>query len=142
MKGLAFFDTNVLIYALAENDPRGRRAEELLALGGVISVQVLNEFVAVARRKMMMSWPDVTQALDAVLDLCPSPVPVALTLHQSALRVAERYGYGIYDGLVLAAALQAQCDVLYSEDFRDGQKIEGQVEIRNPFRGSTPGKGR
>ena len=59
-----FFDMNILIYAVAENDPRNPRAEELLASGGVLSVQILNEFVAVARRKILMSWSDALEALD------------------------------------------------------------------------------
>ena len=141
MTGHAFFDTNVLIYALAQEDRRCGPAEELLALGGVISVQVLNEFASVARRKLLMPWPDVTEAIAAVLELCPKPVPITLELHQSALRIAERYLYGIYDALVVVAALHAQCEVLYSEDFRDGQTIDGQLEIRNPFGGSGSTKG-
>jgi predicted nucleic acid-binding protein len=61
-----------LIYSVAENDPRSDAAEALLAGGGVISADVLNEFVAVARRKLGMSWADVTEALDAIRILCPS----------------------------------------------------------------------
>jgi len=61
MSDKGFLDTNVLIYALAKDDPRRSCAEELLAAGGVISVQVLNEFVSVARRKLQMSWEQVTE---------------------------------------------------------------------------------
>jgi predicted nucleic acid-binding protein len=128
-----FFDTNILIYAVAREDPRGRQAEELLAAGGRLSVQVLNEFVAVTRRKILMPWPDVREALGAILDLCPSPVQITMDTHQAALTIAEKYGYGIYDALVLAAALWAECTVLYSEDFHDGQVIDGRLTIRNPF---------
>jgi len=127
-----FFDTNILIYAVAQDHPRGSQAEELLAAGGVLSVQVLNEFVSVARRKILMPWPDVREALGAILDLCRSPVPITLETHQSALKIAEKFGYGIYDALIVAAALQAECTVLYSEDLHDGQKING-LTIRNPF---------
>jgi len=134
MPGKVFFDTNVLIYAIAQNDPRGSRAEALLAAGGVVSVQVLNEFVSVARRKMRMPWKDVTEALDAIRVLCPSPVPIAISTHETALRIAEDYGYEIYDALVVAAALEAHCATLYSEDLQDGQVIGGKLTIRNPFR--------
>src|SRR5204862_7095859 len=61
-----FFDTNVLIYAVAHDEPRSTQAEELLASGGVLSVQILNEFASVARRKILMSWSEVTEALDAL----------------------------------------------------------------------------
>lgn len=129
----AFFDTNVLIYAVAEGDPRSTQAEELLSLGGVLSVQILNEFVSVARRKVLMSWSDVTEALDAFRVLCPSPLPITIETHEAALRIAEKHGYNIYDALVVASALEAGCAMLYSEDFHDGQTIDGQLTIRNPF---------
>jgi len=133
MSAKAFFDTNVLIYSVAEDDARSQTAEALLASGGVISVQVLNEFAAVARRKLEMSWPDITEALAAIRILCPSPVAITIDTHDAALRIAEQYGYHIYDALVAAAALQANCDTLYSEDLQDGQIIDSQLTIRNPF---------
>jgi predicted nucleic acid-binding protein len=137
MRVEAFFDTNVLIYAVALNDPRNARAEELLALGGTISVQILNEFVSVARRKISMSWREVTGALNAFRVLCPSPLPITIEMHEAALKIATRHGYGIYDSLVIAAALEAECAILYSEDYQDGQTIDGRLTIRNPFARSS-----
>ncbi len=133
MRGEAFFDTNVLIYAVARDDPRSARAEELLASGGTISVQILNEFVSVARRKIGMSWRDVNEALDAFHVLCPSPLPLTNEMHQSAVKIAERHGCEIYDALVVGAALEAGCSTLYSEGFQDGQRFAGRLTIRNPF---------
>lgn len=128
-----FFDTNVLVYAVALDDPRSAQAEELLAAGGKISVQILNEFVSVARRKLQMPWSDVTEALDAFRILCPSPLPITVAIHEAALAIAEKQGLGIYDALVIAAALESGCETLYSEDFQDGQTIDGLLTIRNPF---------
>jgi predicted nucleic acid-binding protein len=133
MPAKAFFDTNVLLYAVAENDPRSAQAEELLAAGGVLSVQILNEFVSVARRKILMSWSDVTEALDAFRVLCSSPLPITMEIHEAALKIAEKHGYNIYDALVIAVALEAGCATLYSEDLHSGQTISGQLTIRNPF---------
>jgi predicted nucleic acid-binding protein len=133
MPGKPFFDTNILIYAVAKNDPRNPRAEELLASGGALSVQILNEFVSVARRKILMSWSDVLEALDSFRVLCPSPLPLTVEMHEASLKIAERHGYGIYDALVVAAALQAGCTTLYSEDLQDGQIIDKKLTIRNPF---------
>ena len=133
MPAKAFFDTNVLLYAVAENDPRSAQAEERLAAGGVLSVQILNEFVSVARRKILMSWSDVTEALHAFRVLCPSPLPITMEIHEAALKIAEKHGYNIYDALVVAAALEAGCATLYSEDLHSGQTISGQLTIRNPF---------
>src|SRR5215472_7311946 len=137
MFGKAFFDTNVLIYAVAQDDPRSTRAEELLSSGGIVSVQILNEFVAVARRKMLMPWNEVTQALDAFRVLCPSPLSITVEVHEAALKIAEDHSYNIYDALVVSAALEAGCATLYSEDLHDGQTINGQLTIRNPFVGSS-----
>jgi predicted nucleic acid-binding protein len=133
-KDKAFFDTNVLIYAVAKNDPRAERAEALLASGGSVSIQVLNEFVSVARRKLGMSWKEVKEFLDLICILCPKPVPISLDTHRMALAIAEKYGYNIYDALIASSALEASCKMLYSEDLQDGQSIDHQLTIRNPFR--------
>jgi predicted nucleic acid-binding protein len=137
MPAKVFFDTNVLIYAVAQDDPRSTQAEELLASGGVLSVQILNEFASVARRKILMSWSDMTEALNAFRVLCPSPLPITIEMHDAALKIAEKHGYNIYDALVVSAALEAGCTTLYSEDLHDGQTIDGQLTIRNPFVGSS-----
>jgi predicted nucleic acid-binding protein len=100
--------------------------------GGGSCVQVLNEFVAVARRKLGMSWEEVSAALEAIRVLCPAPVAVTMETQEAAVRIAERLGYEIYDALAIAAALEAGCATLYTEDMRDGQEIEG-LRIRNPF---------
>lgn len=134
MPAKTFFDTNVLVYSVSLNDPRAVRAETLLAAGGMVSVQVLNEFVSVARRKLGMTWPEVAEALDAFRVLCPSPIAITLAIHQSALKIAERYGYEIYDALIAAAALESDSKTLYSEDFHDRQVIEGKLTVRNPFK--------
>lgn len=133
MSAEAFFDTNVVIYALATNDPRAAQAEELLAGGGKVSVQVLNEFAAVARRKMQMTWPEVSDALAAIRVLCPSPIAITVATHEVAVKIAENYEVGIFDALIAAAALQAGCQILYSEDLQDGLVIERKVTVRNPF---------
>jgi predicted nucleic acid-binding protein len=128
-----FLDTNVLIYAVAKNDPRASKAEALLASGSVVSIQSLKEFVSVARRKLGMSWKQVNEFVDLICILCPDPVPISLDTHKVALAIAERYGYSIYDALIASAALEAGCKTLYSEDLQDGQIINRQLTIRNPF---------
>jgi predicted nucleic acid-binding protein len=132
MNAKPFFDTNILIYAFHEDDPRKEIARILLAMGGVIGVQTLNEFVAVARRNSARSWEQISEALAAIQILCPSPVPLTLKTHEAAVRIAQRYQYHIYDSLIIAAALDGRCSTLYSEDMHDGQVIDG-LTIRNPF---------
>jgi predicted nucleic acid-binding protein len=129
----AFFDTNVILYAFRQEDKRSQVAETLLAAGGgVLSVQVLNEFVAVARRKLDRSWEEIRHALDILRVLCPEPVPLTVETHERAVQIAERYGYSIFDSLIVAAAINAGASTLYTEDMRDGQAIDG-LTIRNPF---------
>lgn len=132
MSADAFFDTNILVYAFVQDDVRTPIAEGLLAQGGVVSVQVLNEFATVARRKLDMPWSDVRQALSAIRTLCDVPLPVTLPLHEAALTLSERYGYRVFDCLILAAAQAAGCSIVYSEDMQNGQQIDA-VTIRNPF---------
>ncbi|MCC7272679.1 MAG: PIN domain-containing protein [Alphaproteobacteria bacterium] len=135
MSDRPFLDTNVVLYAFVRGDPRGPIAEALLASGATVSVQVLNEFCAIARRKLGMSWSEVGEALEVVRTLSGSVVPITLDTHGAALAIAGRYGYRIYDALIVAAALAARCDLVLSEDLQDGQRIDGLV-IRNPFKGA------
>src|SRR5262249_13829182 len=127
MNDRPFLDTNVLVYALGQRDGRTPVAEDLLAAGGVISVQVLNELAAVAHRKLKMPWPDISAALEAIKVLCPSPVPLTLTTHETAVRLAISHGYHVYDGLIIAAALESDCTTLFSEDLQAGQVIERRL---------------
>jgi predicted nucleic acid-binding protein len=132
MSDKSFFDTTILIYSISSEEPRAAVAEKLLAGGGWISVQVLNEFAVVARRKLNMSWEEIREALLAIRALCESPTPLSTETHEAALAIAARYGYHIYDALILAAALESHCEILYTEDMRNGQVI-GPLTIRNPF---------
>ena len=137
MSDRAFFDTNVLVYIVGQKDDRTAKAEALVANGGVVSVQVLNELASVSHRKLGMSWEEIGDALAAIRDLCPSPIPLTLDTHDAGLRIAAKYGFPFYDALIAAAALEAQCTTLYSEDFQDGRLLEGRLTVRNPFVGET-----
>lgn len=132
MNGKPFFDTNVVLYAFRQDDPRSQVAEVLLAGGGAISVQVLNEFVAVARRKLNRSWNEIYRAIDVLRVFCPHPLSLTMETHEQALQIAERSGYSIFDSLIIAAAVQSRATILYSEDMHHGQRIGG-LTIRNPF---------
>lgn len=129
--GRAFFDTNVLIYLL-EDDPRSQRSAELLERGGIISVQVLNEFVNACRGKKRLPYSRIGEILQRVRALC-EVVPVTADFHDQALRLAERYNFHFYDALIVAAALDTQCGTLYTEDLQDGQLLEKRLRVVNPF---------
>lgn len=131
----AFFDTNVLLYGYAADDRRSGRAQELIELGGAISVQCLNEFASVARRKLGMSWERTNEALAVITSLCDPIVTLDVALHRQGLMVAEASNLSIYDSMIIAAALMGGCDTVYSEDMQHGQLIEGRLRIVNPFLG-------
>ena len=130
-KAKAFFDTNVLLYLLSADPDKAQRAEELIADGGVISVQVLNEFASVASRKLRMTIPEIQECIDPIRGIC-GVEPVTLETHLRGLDLAERYRFSVYDSMIVAAALLAGCEILYSEDWQDRQRIDGLL-ISNPF---------
>jgi predicted nucleic acid-binding protein len=129
----AFLDTNVLLYLLSSDAAKADRAETLAAAGGVISVQVLNEFVSVASRKLRMSMSEIREVLSAIRAVC-TVEPLSIQTHDLGFDLAQRFGLTIYDALIVAAALLAKCRIVYSEDLQDGQIIES-LTVRNPFAG-------
>lgn len=131
-----FLDSNILVYAFAE-DPRTNAAEALLQREPTICVQNLSEFANVTRRKMGFSWTEVRDALDQIRLLCPKILTVGMETHYNALRLAERHNFAIFDSLIVASALEAECDVLWSEDMQHGMVIDGRLRIANPFRRET-----
>ena len=127
-----FFDSNTVLYALSTDTRKADIAANILQDGGTISVQVLNEVANVAKRKLGMSWEEVALALTSIRRFCAQPRPLTVDTHEAAIRIAGRYGYSIYDSVIIASALEANCNILYSEDMHHGQTIEG-LTIRNPF---------
>ena len=129
----SFFDTNVLIYLASDDAIKAERTEYLLAHGGTISVQVLNEITNVARRKMQLSWTDTHAFLGLIRNLL-AVQPITLEIHKEGLALAERYGLSTYDATIAASALQVGCDTLWSEDMQHGMMLDGRLRISNPFR--------
>ena len=128
-----FLDSNVLVYAFS-TDERSKVAEALLQRRPIISVQSLNEFANVARRKLRMDWDELREALAVIRAFCPIVLALDIGTHESAMRLAERHGFATFDALMIASALQAECDTLWSEDMQDGLRIDGRLRIANPFR--------
>jgi predicted nucleic acid-binding protein len=127
----AFFDTNVLVYA-QQVDGKADRARALIATGGKLSVQVLNEFAAVSRRKQKRDWREIAEAISDVLALVDPPLALTLELHAAARALAEDHQLSFYDALIVAAAIEAGCDTLFTEDMQHGRSFGG-LAIVNPF---------
>lgn len=127
-----FFDSNILLYLALRGTPKADQAEFLLEGGGHISVQVLNESANVLRLKYKCSWAATHDFIDHLKTVLRVHSLTAET-HDTGLRLAERYGFSIYDSFIVAAALQADCETLWTEDMQDGLLIENRLRIANPF---------
>lgn len=129
----AFFDTNVLLYLISADTKKADRVEELLEQPAVISVQVLNEFTAVASHKLGMSLTDIREVLETVRKVCRSE-PLTIEDYDGAVEIAMRYKFSFYDSVIVASALRAECKTLYSEDLQHRQVIDRRLTIVNPFK--------
>jgi predicted nucleic acid-binding protein len=128
----SFFDTNILIYLASDDAAKADRAEAIVREGGAISVQVLNEVANVAQRKMKLTWQETRGFLSSLRELL-TVHPVTVDTHELGLALAERHQLGVYDALIAASALLAECDMLWSEDMQDGMAIDRRLRIVNPF---------
>ncbi|MEA2912252.1 MAG: hypothetical protein QOJ15_4333 [Bradyrhizobium sp.] len=127
----AFFDTSILVYA-QQTDRKADQARALFAGGGKLSVQVLNEFTAVSRRKQRRDWHEIAEVISDALALVDPPLALTLDLHAAARALAEDHRLSFYDALVVATAIEAGCNILYTEDMQHGRKF-GSLAIVNPF---------
>ncbi len=132
MSANSFLDTNVLIYAFSDDPAKAERAAEVLAAGGSISVQVLNEFVNVCRKKLKLDWKEIEERLTVVRALVSEVVPVGVDMHEKAVELARDNGFSFYDALIVAAAMALNCPDLLTEDMQDGCVVMN-LTIRNPF---------
>src|SRR6266446_6805888 len=128
----SFFDTNVLLCVASDDPAKADWAEKLIGAGGMISVQVLNEITNVAQRKMGLSWTETRAFLSMIRGLLPVQ-PLTIDIHETGLALAERYGLSIWDAMIAASALHADCDTLWSEDMQDGIVLDGRLRVLNPF---------
>lgn len=132
MSARPFVDTNVLLYLLSADMAKAARAEAVLGGRIVISVQVLNEFANVARRKLGLAWPALHRMLADVRHFAEVH-PLTVVTHERALALAERDQFSLYDALIVAAALEAGCQTLLTEDLQHGQRVADRLTLCNPF---------
>lgn len=127
-----FLDSNVVLYLMTPDDRRASISKRLLDEGCVISVQVLNEIANVLRRKYKLPWADIRRFLDTVKQLVDI-VDVDVDIHVMGVGIAERYGFAVYDSMIVAAAIQSGCEFVITEDLQHGQSIDGLVTVLNPY---------
>jgi predicted nucleic acid-binding protein len=134
-----FLDTNIFVYSFDQSAPaKSQRAgqlirEALTTQKGVISYQVVQEFFNVALRRFVqpMKAGDSEQYLSTVFRPLLS-VHSSQVLYAEALHLHAHGGLSWYDALIVSAAIQARCELLYTEDLQSGQRFGG-LQVRNPF---------
>ena len=129
-----FVDTNILIYAVADDLRKRAIAEDLLLQERiVISPQVISEFVVATLRKRILEPVKTIEYAHKLLSAFHLTAMTAETI-TDALKIMTTYHFSYWDSLILAAALESACTIVYSEDLQDGQQIANQVTIINPFK--------
>lgn len=137
MSARSFFDTNVLVYADDKAAPaKQRRALDLVAEHrragtGVVSLQVLQEYFVTVTRKLQIDPRIARRKVELLAEFDVASPEVADIL--AAIDLHRLHGFSFWDALILRAAQQAGCRVLFSEDFQAGREIDG-IQIVNPFR--------
>ncbi len=140
MNAESFIDTNIFVYQLERLDARKADIADGLIEHGIetqtacISFQVIQECINTAVRKaeMPLTEEEIRKYMMDVLAPLYRVQP-DIRLYQKALEIRFRYRFSFYDSLIVAAAVEAGCKTLYTEDLTHGQQVEG-VTITNPFR--------
>jgi predicted nucleic acid-binding protein len=134
-----FLDTNVFVYCFDTGAPtKARRARELVRQAvatrkGIISFQVVQEFFNVALRRFAqpMNVAEAEQYLATVFRPLLA-IHSSQSLHMQALQLASKFHLSWYDSLIVAAATEGHCTVLYPEDLQHGRQF-GEMQVQNPF---------
>lgn len=132
MSVLEFADTNIIVYAVGKDSPQQTIARRIIADGVTVSTQVVNETVNVLARKQNVSLSIAHEVAESLLDLCEVTAVDTDTIRK-AIDLAKRYALSHWDSLIVASALLAGCDILYSEDMQHGQVFDGRLKVVNPF---------
>ncbi|MFM9978236.1 MAG: PIN domain-containing protein [Sphingomonadaceae bacterium] len=132
-KPLQTLDTNVAIYAYTDLGTKAATAQSVIERSDFISVQLLNEFANAVRRKQGRDWSEIVPALARLRRAVPKILPLDEAAHIAAVRLADRYQLGFYDGLMLSVALSGGARTFYSEDMQHGMTIDEILRVVNPF---------
>lgn len=132
MPAKVFIDTNIVIYALGSGSSKAALVAPLFAHHPTISTQVLSETANVALRKLALPLSETGKLLAMLEATCRVEIVTPGTMYR-ALDIAGRYGFSWFDSLIVASAIEAGCDTLYTEDLQHDQVIESKLAVTNPF---------
>ncbi len=134
MKDKIFLDTNILVYCYSNSEPSKREIAQKLCMQEdvYISTQVLNEMTNVLAKKHKISWNNIANVISEFESNFFIHTLTSFEI-KKACNIAEKYGFSYFDSLIIASAIEANCNILYSEDMHNGQVIENKIKIINPF---------
>ena len=126
-------DTNILVYCHSNAEPEKQKiATNFFEYYPVISTQVLSEYINVVKRKLKLPKDEIMDVCMQNIEMCVLQ-PVSFTTLKYARNLLDRYDFQLFDSIVVASALEADCHILYSEDFHQGLLVENRMKIINPF---------
>jgi len=132
MKDRVFLDSNVIIYSLGMDKVKKEISVDLLKNSPYISVQVVNEVVNISTKKLKMTPSDAYQIGRVLINTCKT-VSLTGNIVLKGFDIAEKYGFSFWDSLIIAAAMENECSILYTEDLQHNQSIENKLTIKNPY---------
>ncbi len=132
MKDRIFLDSNVIIYSLGMDKIKKKISIDLLRKSPYISIQVVNEVVNISVKKLKMSNINAYRIGRVLIDRCKT-VSLTERVVLKGFDISERYGFSFWDSLIVAAALETECSILYTEDLHHNQSIENKLTIKNPY---------
>ena len=126
-------DTNVFVYSHSNDEPNKQEtATRLFALYLIVSTQALSEYINVVKRKLNLPKNEIMDVCLQNIEMCILQ-PVTITTLRHARILLDRYDFQLFDSIIVASALEADCHIFYSEDLHHGLVIENRMEIINPF---------
>ncbi|MBI5408744.1 MAG: PIN domain-containing protein [Nitrospirae bacterium] len=130
-----FVDTNILIYFISNDKKKKLQARDIIFSSEevFVSSQVLSEFVSVCFSKKLLGADEISSIADQFIKAF-SFVPVGVSTIKNAIQIKKKAHRSFWDSMIVAAALENNCSILYTEDMHDGQVIDGKLTVRNPFK--------
>ncbi|MGE5341987.1 MAG: PIN domain-containing protein [Candidatus Omnitrophota bacterium] len=132
MKDRVFLDSNIVIYSLGADKFKKEIAVDLLKKSPCISIQVVNEVVNISIKKLKMPNFDAYDIGRMLMNNCKT-IPLTENIVLKGFVISQRYGFSFWDSLIVAAAIESECSVLYTEDLQHNQNIENKLIVRNPY---------
>ena len=133
MNKIIALDTNILVYCHSNDEPNKQKiAMGLFNEKPIVSTQVLSEYINVTKRKLKLPKEEIMDVCLQNIEMCTLQ-PVSFATLKSARSLMSKYDFQLFDSIVIASALEANCEILFSEDLHHGLLVENRMKLVNPF---------